>query len=33
MGAKEYVERIEPFLTHNRPWIRNEAKRYVQKYK
>ena len=33
MGAKEYVERIEPFLTHNRTWIRNEAKRYVQKYK
>ena len=33
MGAKEYVEFIEPFLTHNRTWIRNEAKRYVQKYK
>ena len=33
MGAKEYVEQIEPFLTHNRTWIRNEAKRYVQKYK
>lgn len=33
MGAKEYVELIEPFLTHNRTWIRNEAKRYVQKYK
>ena len=33
MGAKEYVERIEPFLTHNRTWIRNEAKRYVKKYK
>ena len=33
MGAKEYVEQIEPFLTHNRTWIRNETKRYVQKYK
>ena len=33
MGAKEYVEQIEPFLTHNRTWIRNEAKRYVKKYK
>ena len=33
MGAKDYVEQIEPFLTHNRTWIRNEAKRYVQKYK
>ena len=33
MGAKEYVEQIEPFLAHNRTWIRNEAKRYVQKYK
>ena len=33
MGAKEYVKQIEPFLTHNRTWIRNEAKRYVQKYK
>ncbi|MBQ8209272.1 MAG: hypothetical protein IJZ35_01635 [Clostridia bacterium] len=33
MGAKEYAELIEPFLTHNRAWIRNEAKRYVQKYK
>ena len=33
MGAKEYVDLVEPFLTHNRTWIRNEAKRYVQKYK
>ena len=33
MGAKEYVEQIEPFLSHNRTWIRNEAKRYIQKYK
>lgn len=33
MGSKEYVKQIEPFLTHNRTWIRNEAKRYIQKYK
>ena len=33
MGAKEYVELIEPFLAHNRTWIRNEAKRYILKYK
>ena len=30
MGAKEYVEQIEPFLTHTRTWVRNEAKRYIQ---
>ncbi len=33
MDAKEYVEQIEPFLTHKQTWIRNEAKRYVRKYK
>ena len=33
MGATEYTDLIEPFLTHNRTWIRNEAKRYIQKYK
>ncbi len=33
MGATGYADLIEPFLTHNRTWIRNEAKRYVQKYK
>ena len=33
MGAKDYAELIEPFLTHNRTWIRNKAKRYIQKYK
>lgn len=33
MGAKDYVELIEPFITHKRTWIRNEAKRYIQKYK
>ncbi len=33
MGVKDYVIQIEPFLAHNRTWIRNEAKRYIQKYK
>ncbi|MEE1185793.1 MAG: hypothetical protein UHN02_00190 [Acutalibacteraceae bacterium] len=33
MGATEYADLIEPFLTHNRTWIRNEAQRYIQKYK
>ena len=33
MGATGYADLIEPFLTHNRTWIRNEAKRYIQKYK
>ncbi len=32
MGANEYVELIKPFLTHKQTWIRNEAKRYIQKY-
>lgn len=29
MGATGYSDLIEPFLTHNRTWIRNEAKRYI----
>lgn len=33
MGATGYADLIEPFLSHNRTWIRNEAKRYIQKYK
>ena len=33
MGVTGYADLIEPFLTHNRTWIRNEAKRYIQKYK
>ena len=33
MGATGYADLIEPFLLHNRTWIRNEAKRYIQKYK
>ena len=32
MGADEYVELIKPFLTHKQTWIKNEAKRYIQKY-
>ena len=33
MGANSYADLIEPFLSHNRTWIKNEAKRYIQKYK
>ncbi len=33
MQAGQYVELIEPFLKHKRTWIRNEAKRYIQKYR
>ena len=32
MQAGQYVELINPFLNHKQAWIRNEAKRYVQKY-
>ena len=32
MQAGEYVEEIKPFVNHKRTWIRNEAKRYIQKY-
>lgn len=32
MQASNYVHLIEPFLNHNCTWIRNEAKRYVQKF-
>lgn len=33
MGAGQYVEEIKPFLKHNRTWIRNKAKKYIEKYK
>ena len=33
MQAGHYVDLVTPFTKHKRPWIRNEAKRYVQKYK
>lgn len=32
MGATQYVDQIKPYTTHHITWIRNEAKRYVQKY-
>ncbi len=32
MQAGQYVDKIKPFLNHKRTWIRNEAKRYIQKY-
>lgn len=32
MGATQYVDQIKPYSTHSITWIRNEAKRYVQKY-
>ena len=31
MGTTEYQELIKPFLNHNRSWIRDEAKRYINK--
>lgn len=32
MGASDYVSQIEPFTEHNRTWIRNIAKKYINKY-
>lgn len=32
MGADEYSDLIEPFLNHNRTWIKNESKKYITKY-
>ena len=32
MGASQYTEQISPYTIHPIAWIRNEAKRYVQKY-
>lgn len=31
MGTTEYQELIKTFLNHNRSWIRNEAKRYINR--
>ena len=31
MGTTDYEEKIKPFLNHNRSWIRNEAKRYINR--
>ena len=33
MGASQFVECIEPYSNHPITWIRNEAKRYIQKYR
>ena len=32
MGATQYVDQIKPYTTHSITWVRNEAKRYVEKY-
>jgi len=31
--VENYVELITPFLHHKRTWIRNIAKKYIQKFK
>ena len=32
MGASQFAEYIKPYANHPITWIRNEAKRYIQKY-
>lgn len=32
MGAAGYRRGIEPFLTHDKTWVRNAAKRYLEKF-
>lgn len=32
MGASQYAEQIKPYTAHTTTWIRNEAKRYIEKY-
>ena len=32
MGASQFIECIKPYTNHPITWIRNEAKRYIQKY-
>lgn len=32
MGASQYVDLIKPYADHRITWIKNEAKRYIQKY-
>lgn len=32
MGADGYGLQIKPFVEHNRTWIRNKAKKYIEKY-
>ena len=31
-GASQYVDHIKPYADHRTTWIKNEAKRYIQKY-
>ena len=33
MGAEGYGSQIELFTNHNRTWIKNKAKKYLEKYK
>lgn len=33
MDVSEYVKQIEPFVNHKRTWIKNTAKKYIQKYR
>lgn len=32
MGVSDYVEQIKEFLDHEKTWIRNCAKKYVDRY-
>ncbi len=32
MGTPDYVSQIQPFTKHKRTWIRNIAKKYINKY-
>ena len=32
MGTSDYVSQIQPFTKHKRAWIRNIAKKYINKY-
>ena len=32
MGAGGYCLQVTPFINHNRTWIRNKAKKYIEKY-
>ena len=32
LQAGQYVELMKPFLNHKQTWIKNEAKRYIQKF-
>ena len=32
MGAPDYISQIRPFINHKHTWIRNIAKKYINKY-